>query len=633
MGSPDLVVETASQPPEEPAKQAADEERPPPRFRRLLRSPATIAIGTWLLATPVAVVIPRLVDANPFEERGVFVPLGVGGLLLVAITAVAWRRGAGEWLTASAAGLFAAWVILAFRVAFYGSPFGSTGLEGDRVRVAAAAMQDTVTLLPTDSFVTELPAEYPPLFPWLVARASVLLDVSTWRLLVVAELGLLSFAVLAAFLMWRRLVRAPLALVLSASGLLVYGDPRKAFAVVALFVLVPWLITALTETRRGRLHWLPAGLIGGVLMLTYSGWFTFGALGIVAIIVTTWRRSTDRAGYLRRLLLIIGVAALVASPYLLTWGWAVLTKEGQPVADFYTTPGLTLHAFPFLKPTLLGALQLIGLVGLVWYRRRTEWARPMLYLMLGAYLFWLALGIRFVFTKHTALFFYASTLTGAILLAAGVLTLASAGPALARKFAITPPYRTGVAVVAVAMLWVSFTYWQDWRPSLEPGLASTTNTYSAWAHLEPLPNCGYPRFAPPNGRFGCIPADRIKVEVERVRGAGARPRTVSADERLFAYLPWPGYVGVDRTSANTLVRWDDRRAELNRLSRITDPGEFARASANTEFGPIDMFVMYPADNGNWTAVWEVFRPEQFDPTVWTVVQGLPGNIVIAIRQP
>jgi hypothetical protein len=332
-------------------------------------------------------------------------------------------------------------------------------------------------------------------------------------------------------------------------------------------------------------------------------------------------------------LLVAAVSLVVAAPYLVPWGWAVLTEPGQAVSDEWVSPGLTTNAFPFLKPTLLGVLELIGLVGLVWYRRRTPWAWPTLYLVLGSYAFWLVMGIRFVFSKHTTLFFYVPLVTGVALLAAGVLTLAEAGPSLVRRFAFTPPYRTGVAVVAAALLWVGFTYWQDWRPSVEEGVATTGNTYSAWAHLEPLPDCTYPRFAPQAGRFPCYPADRIKAEVERVLGPGARPHTLASDERLFAYLPWPGYVGFDRTSANTLSRWDDRHAELTRLSGITDPAEFARATASTAFGPIDVFVLSRKDDQSWTWGYTVFHPTQFDSATWTVVQGLPSDTVVVIRRP
>ena len=59
--------------------------------------------------------------------------------------ALAWRRRAGELVPAVSAGLFAAWVALAFRVALNGTPFGPTGLQGDQVRMAAAAAMFTAT--------------------------------------------------------------------------------------------------------------------------------------------------------------------------------------------------------------------------------------------------------------------------------------------------------------------------------------------------------------------------------------------------------------------------------------------------------------------------------------------------------
>ena len=92
-------------------------------------------------------------------------------------------------------------------------------------------------------------------------------------------------------------------------------------------------------------------------------------------------------------------------------------------------------------------------------------------------------------------------------------------------------------------------------------------------------------------------------------------------------------MGVDRTASGTLTRWDDRQAELQRLARITDPGEFARATANNQFGSIDVFVMHGAGPKTWNAIQATFRPEQFDPKVWTVVQGLPSDTVVAIRKP
>jgi hypothetical protein len=599
-----------------------------------------IAVVTWLATVPFAVLAPRVVDFSPFTVRGAFVPLAAGGALLAVTVAVAWwpwtNNRAGEWVAAGGAGLFASWLALATQVAINGTPFGFSGLFGDAARMSAAATRYTVTPWPSDSFVKDVTSEYPPLYPWLVGRAALLLDVPAWRLLPVVEILLISFAVVATFLMWRRLVPPAVALVCSGVGLLVFGAPQKAFSAITLFVFVPWLIATFADPPRGRLPWLPAGIVGGLIMLTYHGWYPFGAFGVLAILVAAWRRSGDRRGYLLHVLRVGLVATVVATPYLVPYGYAVFTKGGQTLGDLYASTEIPDNGFPFLAPTVLGALQLVGLAGLVWYRQRTWWAWPMLYLVVGSYLFWIVMGVRYVLGGHTMLIHYVPRLTGVTLATAGVLTLAFAAPAVARRLAVTPPYRLGAAVVAVAMLWVGFSYWHDWRPRPHLGgtpAAINAANYSTMAHLEPLPDCSYPKYAPSNGRFSCLPVGPIRQAVEERLGAGARPVVLSADERLFAYLPWYGYMGVDRTSASSLVRWDDRHAEIVRLSATTDPAEFAERAANTRFGPIDVFVFAGGTQGSWRAAGVVFEPEQFDPARWTIVDDIGQPVVVAIRNP
>jgi hypothetical protein len=603
------------------------------RFRRLITSSATIAVITWLVAVPVAMLLPRVAGLDPFVERGAFVPIAAGAVLLVAgcVVAMWWR--AGEWVSAVAAGLFAAWVALALQVGLTGTPFGYAGLQSDNGRMTTAAVQYTVHFWSTDTFVEGIPSEYPPLFPWLVGRASLLLGIPAWRLVGPAEVLLLSFAVLAGYLMWRRLVSAPVALVAAATILLAYGVPFKPFTIVALVVTIPWVISTFTDPPRGRLHWLPAGVIGGLIVMTYHGWLTFAAVGILAIIVAGYRKAESRSQYGKHVLLTVLVAFVVASPYVVPYGYALLTSGGgQPLSDLYLTNQITNEGFPFLDADLFGLLQLVGLAGLVLLRQRTFWARPMLYLVLGAYVFWLVLGIRFLMTGHTTLFYYVARFNSAVLAVAGVLALVHVLPLLARRLSVVPPYRAGAAVVAVTLLWVGYTYWQDWRP--RPWWdADEINNYSAMSHLEPLPDCTYPQFRPTGMKgIDCLPVDRIEAAVERVRGDDARPHTLSVDERLFSFLPWNAYMGSDRTSAGTLVRFDDRMAELVRLSKISDPDDFAAATQDTAYGPIDVLVLGRVDDDLWAFREAQFRARQFDPAEWEVIDRPDWTVVVAIRR-
>lgn len=610
----------------------------PGRFRTALTGVSAVAIFTWLVATPVLLYLEtRFNDLDPFTVRGAFIPLAVGAALLTVCGAFAFTRLSGLRLVAVGAGLFAAWVAFALRTALNLTPFGFSGLNADMGRMTAAVARYTTTPWPSDTFIQGLPSEYPPLYPWLLGRAALILDVPAWRMLGAAEVLLTSAAVLAAFLLWQRIVPTGAALAISASGLLVFGDPRKAFAVITLLVFLPWLMATFTETGKGRLHWFPAGVIGGLIMLTYNGWFPFGVVGVFAILITAWRRSTDRGAYVRHVLGVGLVTIVMSLPYLVPYLSAVLTRGGQGLGDLYQSFEITENGFPFLDPTVLGVLQLVGLAGLVWYRAR-PWVWPMLWLVLGSYVFWLVMGLRYLFTGHTTLIHYVPRLTGITLAAAGVLTLVTVVPVLIRRVGVVPPTRVGAAAMVVAILWVGTSYWADWRPVPKIGDSESDRTFgvlATMAHIEPLPDCSSRKL--PGGvrldnyRPGCVPAMRIEAAVKRVRGSEARPVTLASDERLFAYLPYYGYMGTDRTSSSSLSRWDDRYAEVLRLTTVTDADKFARESAATQFGPIDMFMLYKQPDV-WQIVGAQFKPEVFDPEHWAITH-VSDQLVVAVRRP
>lgn len=128
-----------------------------------------------------------------------------------------------------------------------------------------------------------------------------------------------------------------------------------------------------------------------------------------------------------------------------------------------------------------------------------------------------------------------------------------------------------------------------------------------------------------------FPVGPIRKAVTGVLGRGAAPRTLSYDERLFAFLPWPGYIAVDRTAASSTTRWDDRHTTLAALAAVSDPDAFAQAAAHTRYGPIDVFVLR-AGTDAWTWNDIHFRPAQFSAAHFTV-RSLPNNTVLAIRRP
>ncbi|GFJ90004.1 arabinofuranosyltransferase [Phytohabitans rumicis] len=464
----------------------------------------------------------------------------------------------------------------------------------------------------------------------LIGRAAVVLDIPAWQLLGDAEVITTSLAVLVGFLLWRRHVGSWVALAISSLALVTWADPRKAFEVVTLAVFVPWALETFGKPPRARMHWLLSGLLAGLMVLVYQAWIIYAVFGIVALMVVTFRAETDRKAYVRRLALVVAVAFVVSCWYVVPYVWAMLTQNGELVSDLYVSPGINSGLFPFLEFTPIGMLQLVGLVGLVWFYRSVWWARPLLFLLVGVYAYRLIAQVRFILSEHTFFLHYTARLYTVLLTTAGVLVLTHVAPIVLRRVRLVPPRVGAAAVLAVALAWAGAEYTQAWMPKANAAVFTGPN-YAALAHLEPLPGGGYPRFAPKGDeRRAWFPVTQIEKAVDAVKGPDARPVTLTADERLFSFLPWRMYVAIPVEGAGSLSRWTERRAEVTRLAQTADPDAFAAASADTKFGPIDVFVLRKQPDGwQWDDV--RFQPAQFSAAHWTVVD-VPQDYVVVIRK-
>lgn len=617
---------------------------------RWFARPAVVAMLTWALTLPLAAGLPAWLDVDPFDQREADLPLAVGGVAVAIVAGLALRRR-HAWVAGAAAGLFAAFTVLVMRTSLHGTPFAFEGLDGDTGRLQAVVTRYTVAWTSSDGIVADAASEYPPLFPFLIGKAAVLLDRPAWQLLAPAEIVTLSGSVIASFLLWSRLVAAPAALAISALGLLVFPSPAKAFEVFALAVVIPWVLLAIGRPERGRLHWLPAGLLGGVLVLLYYAYLIYAAPAIIWLAWSACRAAPSRRDYALHLVRAAGVALVMSAWFLIPYAAAAVGGL-QQVADMWDTPMTSENPFPFLELTPLGLVQLAGVAGLLRFRRTEWWATPLLAIVLGAYGYRALSMLRWVFSGHTGLLYYTTPLISACLTAAAVLTAVRAGPALARRLGGPVPSGTGVAVLAVLLAFAGHTAWAGWMPGthwvptaegpaeldLAPG--GWTNQLAARAHGQRFADGTRPRFAGRTRGLGeseMVPVDKVREAVERVRGPGARPRTLSYDDKLYAYLPWRGYIGAARTASNGVVRWDDRYRELTKLTRTADPAAFARESASTPFGPIEVFVLRRAGPHLVFRALQVptslyFTRQQFDPARFVIVGDLPNRTFVAIRR-
>ena len=607
---------------------------------------------TWLVATPLAVLLAWAWDLDPFSVAGVVMPVGVGALAGGILLALLLHRYSSV-LVGVAMGVYASWIALTMATTLHGTPYGFGLLAGDAGRFVAQANKYMYTSASADSFVKGLPSEYPPLYPWVVGHVARLVDKPAWQLFGEMQILVMSLGVVLAYVFWRRLVTAPVAFAVVGLTPLVFREPSKDYEFIALLVYAPWVIMTFAglPRRRGGLHWLSAGIIGGLLVLTYQAWLMFSALGLLALILLTLRAAPSKGRYLVHLLGVAATAFVVASWYVVPLVTTMVTGGQNRLSDFWMSGAIVDRpvVFPFLQPTVVGVITLVGLLGMVWFRRTTFWAQPLLLLLASCYAYRILFLLRTAYDNHTGYLQYTETLISMLLLTAGVLTTAEAAPALWRRLrqsaASSSPLgtpalagRRAVVVTAVAALvaYAGMQGWVDWTPGPR-GIRDSVKaaggvTRGTDAHAEPLPDGSYPQYAPPKEYLhSWVPVRPIEKAVEKELGKDARPIVLSYDQRLFAFLPWYGYTATDRVSANSLLRWDDRYAELQKLARVTDPAQFAQASRETAFGPIDVFVLKRASGNRYRWKDVFFSPKAFDPATFDV-RRLPSNVVVAVRK-
>ena len=185
--------------------------------------------------------------------------------------------------------------------------------------------------------------------------------------------------------------------------------------------------------------------------------------------------------------------------------------------------------------------------------------------------------------------------------------------------------------------------WSDWIAGASTFEAQqftpefTSDYRPSNAFLQPLPDGSYSRFAPTTGRSGWFPTDPIITDVGAVLGSHAAPPTLSFSEQLFTFEPWPGYIGVSANAAASTQDWFSRLSALRTLADIANPAAFARASAHTSYGGIDVFVLqaqgpyWQWSAGNYPATVR-FTPAQFTSPAFAVFRDLPNGIKVVVRR-
>ena len=541
-----------------------------------------VAVSVGALTAIARVQWPAFNSSNQLHALTTLAQVGcVVGLLAAGWV---WRRHRRRL----AYGL--AYVFLpAFTVATLGMPLGATKLYLFGISVDQQFRTEYLTRL-TDSPALRdmtyagLPPFYPPGWFWVGGRAAALTGTPAWEMFKPWAITSIAIAVVAAFVVWSRMVRFEYALIVTtatAAVTLAYSSAEPYAAIVA--VLVPPVLVLAWSGLRGAPRaggWaavLGVGVFLGAAANLYTLLLAYTAftVAVMAVVVAISRRSWEP---LARLAAVAGVAVAIALigwlPYLL----AALrdTPSGSGTAFHYLPADGAELSFPMFRFTLLGALCLVGTLWLVFRATTSTRAAALAIGVLTVYA-WSVLSMLTTLGGTTLLSFRLQPELSILLTAAGVFGFVEAAAALARDF---DNRRVLAAATAIGLIG-ALTFSQDIPDTLRGDIVvAYTDTDGSGERADRRP-AGAERY------YG-----EVDAKIREVTGKPANDVVVlTADYSFLSYYPYWGFQGLTSHYANPLADFDGRAAAIESWSDLQTADEFVEALDQLPWRAPTVFLM------------------------------------------
>ncbi|NMO90072.1 arabinofuranosyltransferase [Actinomycetospora sp. TBRC 11914] len=532
-----------------------------------------VALGCSLAAQ---VAISRLRIPFPtFAATAIAATLSAVVVAALVGIAASGRRAGAAAATLAVPGLLALLVTLWPGLLLQGTHYYLGGISIDQSFRTQALARYAATSALTDMNYLDLPSYYPAGWFWLGGRAAAVVGVPAWEFYKIWAILTLAVAAWAAFAAWR-LVVSPARAVLVATATAIVGlgvssaepyawlliAPMPAVAVIA------WGAIRADAHRRRGLALVATGVYLGVAAVTYSLHAGFFGVFVVltALVPTLGRPARHVLPRIGRAAVVVVIGLLLA---LVVWAPFALAALGRGLprsdAQRYLPYDGSVWTFPMLQPSSIGAMCLVGTLGIVlaWHSH-ARLSRPLAVLVLLVYA-WFALTLPALLVGQTTLAFRLTPLVELVLVVAGVLTAAEAVLVAGARWRAVR-WRALGGVLGVVVL-----------AACAQGALSANDVAVQEAYSDPYPSTG----APAVGAFDPARVDswapQLVAAVDQLSGRPADATVVQGGPtQFYVEQPFHGFQQSTPHYANPLAQYEQRNAALRQWAGATDPADLLR---------------------------------------------------------
>lgn len=517
---------------------------------------------------------------------------------------------------------FVGWILLSFALPLnhhHKFRLALSGLSLFMVAVVALALKDTpytfdaieadqrfytafVTKLASewgyaDVLYQGLPAFYPPLYFWLLARLANVAAIDPYLSL---KIGVLITAFLMPYgvaWLWGRTLTYPLA-VGAAFVMLFYQEWFKSAEWLSLVFFVPWWSVwvensakrTFSQPSQRWVWWGVGGLIGSLIFQTYYYWFFLGGISLLLQLLWDWRhRDGQNRLDTGNALGMLATTALFSSIYWLPYLTSMAITGGwQPLQNRWLSDSKIPLPFPFLDGSLEGAFLLGGLLYLLLSAGREKVSRGLLALVAAVYV-WGGLGIVGMLTERPLLTFRAYTIVEQVLAVAavmGIVRLWQSGQLYWEKRQEAQPSESNTPAFMMARI-------APMAGRVAPALALVLLLFfsqeSALNFLKDDMVATARAAQYPDGLVTTFDTLAGANYQEKVFLLGYGYRDLLAYRPVYTFLPWSAHF------SHPAGLYRERVALLEELAATTDPDLFAAALMNNRYSRIDHLLLERED--------------------------------------